>query len=179
MAEPTGASRPQENKPKPEQGQPTQDSESKGADSEVFPTGWARGLAIAIFVAGVALALVVPETKPPFKAIDGFVLLTGFYIAAQAIERFLEFMVPSNGKKQDKANKAILMSAIAFVIAVVLCELLGLYLLQAVGVNTIPGNLDVIITALAIGGGTKPLHDFIKSIEKTKDASRADSNQPA
>lgn len=157
--------------PEPDQAQTTEDTSPKGDDdNEVFPTRRARGLAIAIFVAGVAMALLLPETKPPFEVVDGFVLLTGFYIAAQAIERFLEIIVPSNGIKQEKANKAIVMSAIAFVIAVVLCEVLGLYLLQAVGVEKIPGNLDVIITALAIGGGTKPLHDFIKNIEKTKNA---------
>lgn len=140
-----------------------------GSGDEVSADSGARLIALLIFAVGLALAWWIPETKAPFKPVDGFILLTGLYIGAQAIERFLELLPPGTGSKQTKANRAVLISALAFVLAVLLCENLGLYLLQAVGATDVSGNLDVIITALAIGGGSKPLHDFIKSIEKAKE----------
>lgn len=140
-----------------------------GSGDEVSANLAARVLALAIFVAGLVLAWLMPEDKAPFRATDGFILLTGFYVAAQAIERALELMLPiGKGTKQCKANRSIVFSAIAFGLAVLLAEYLGLYFLQAVGAPAVSGDLDVVVTALAIGGGTKPLHDFIKSIEKAK-----------
>jgi hypothetical protein len=38
-----------------------------------------------------------------------------------------------------------------------------------VGISDLSKNWDVIITSLAIAGGTKPLHDAIKRIEKAKE----------
>lgn len=140
-----------------------------GSGDEVSADSGARLVALVIFALGVALAWWIPETKTPFRPVDGFVLSTGLYIGAQAIERFLELLPPGTGSKQTKANRAVLISALAFVLAVLLCENLGLYLLQAVGATDVSGNLDVVITALAIGGGSKPLHDLIKSIEKVKE----------
>lgn len=152
--------------------QPSADPNSNpvaGSGDEVSASPSARVVALLIFLAGVSIALYLPETKPPFKAVDGFILLTGFFIAAQAIERFLELApVVGSGTEQSKANRSIVISAIAFVLAVLLSENLGLFLLQAVGVTAVSGDLDVMITALAISGGTKSLHDFIKTIEKVK-----------
>lgn len=137
-----------------------------GDQGSVSQGAWLSALLIT--AVGMGIAWVMPETKAPFRAIDGFILLTGFFIAAQAIERFLELTAAGWYSTQSKADKSIVVSAIAFVLAVLLCENLGLYLLQALGVTAVSGDLDVIITALAIGGGTKSLHDFIKTIEKAK-----------
>lgn len=137
-----------------------------GDQGSVSTRAWLVALLILVF--GTGIALVMPETKAPFKAVDGFILLTGFLIAAQAIERFLELTAAGWHWTQSKPDRSIIISAIAFVLAVLLCENLGLYLLQALGATAVSGDLDVIITALAIGGGTKPLHDFIKTIEKAK-----------
>ena len=41
--------------------------------------------------------------------------------------------------------------------------------MHATGVTDLSKEWDVIITALAIGGDTKPLHDAIKRIEKAKE----------
>ena len=53
--------------------------------------------------------------------------------------------------------------------AAVLAGWLGLYLLAAVGVDDVNRWIDIAVTSLVIGGGTKPLHDLIKNLEKSKE----------
>ena len=85
------------------------------------------------------------------------------------IERLLELIPAGLGSKQAKANRAVIFPALGFLLAVLLAEKLGLYFVHATGVTDLSKEWDVIITALAIGGGTKPLHDAIKRIEKAKE----------
>jgi hypothetical protein len=61
--------------------------------------------------------------------------------------------------------------------AFVLCAWLDVYLLNAIGVTSWdpPTWIDLLITGLAVGGGTKPLHDLIDRIQK-KDDRQAESS---
>ncbi len=136
---------------------------------ETSSTADARLLALLLVAVGVALALLIPEKDVAFRPAEGFALFAGFYIAAQAIERLLELLPVGKGSKQSKANRAVIFPAVAFILAVLLAEWMGLFYVQAVGVTDLSKNVDVIITGLAIGGGTKPLHDGIKRIEKAKE----------
>jgi hypothetical protein len=141
-----------------------------GTGDEISATGTARLVAIGVLALGVLLvAFAFDEKQAAFKPAEGFALFTGFYIAAQAIERLLELLPAGLGSKQAKANRAVIFPSIGFVLAVLLAEKLGLYFVHAVGVTDLSLGWDVIITALAIGGGTKPLHDAIKRIEKAKE----------
>lgn len=142
---------------------------ASGSGDDVSASAQAQLVGLGLVVVGVLVAVVMKETKPPFAAADGFVLLTGFYVAAQAIERLLELLPSGRGSKQAKANRAVIFPSIGFVIAVVAAESVGLYYMQALGAADVSRDLDVIVTALAIGGGTKPLHDGIKRIEKAKE----------
>ena len=45
----------------------------------------------------------------------------------------------------------------------------GLLLLHAVAAPDVSRELDIIITGIAIGGGSKPLHDLIENIKKSKE----------
>jgi hypothetical protein len=79
-----------------------------------------------------------------------------------------------------KLERATYFWAAASVGALLVCGVLGLGLIQSVvefGGNKPPGwfeAVDVVITGLAVGAGTKPLHDLISSIQKKKeDASAA------
>jgi hypothetical protein len=45
---------------------------------------------------------------------------------------------------------------------------LGLYLLKAVGVQGAVDWLDILITGIALGGGTKALHDLLSNITEAK-----------
>jgi hypothetical protein len=73
-----------------------------------------------------------------------------------------------------KAQRAIPLWAAASALGLVVCSLLGLGLIEATA-TTRPESeyirtLDVLLTGLAVGAGTKPLHDLISRIEKAKDS---------
>lgn len=142
-------------------------SPAAGSGDEVSATGQAQGTALAVLVVGVVLAVALANNKEPLQVGDGVVAFAGFYIAAQAIERLLELLPAGKGTKQAKANRAVVFGSLGFLLAVLAVKVMGLYYLQAVGAD-VSRDLDCVITALAIGGGTKPLHDAIKRIEKSK-----------
>jgi hypothetical protein len=87
---------------------------------------------------------------------------------------------------QRRADKTIAYWALASVLGVMLSATLGLYLLHTVGLRGdglsaggawtgSPWNaagvrhmLDLLATGLALGGGTKPLHDLISNLQTSK-----------
>lgn len=77
------------------------------------------------------------------------------------------------------ADRAILFWAIATVVSLLVCGLLELGLIQSIakvtGDSGEPPNwfryTDVIVTGVAIGAGTKPLHDFIAFVQNAKQKS--------
>jgi hypothetical protein len=141
----------------------------KGTGDDISSTSAARGIALLLLAIGVVIAWLMKEKEVGFTPGEGFVLFAGFYVAAQSIERLLELLPVGVGSKQSKANRAVVFPALGFILGVLLAEWIGLFYLQAVGITGISKDWDIIITALAIGGGTKPLHDGIKLIEKAKE----------
>lgn len=81
---------------------------------------------------------------------------------------------------QVQADRAVIAWAAASTIALVTCGILGLGMIESLAnVDVAEGRsadvftaFDVIFTGLVIGAGTKPLHDLITKIEKSKN--RAD-----
>ena len=64
-----------------------------------------------------------------------------------------------------RANRAVLLWAAATILGMALSALLGTYFLAAIIDRPTPSvELDILLTGLAIGGGTKPLHDLISRI---------------
>jgi hypothetical protein len=70
---------------------------------------------------------------------------------------------------QIRRNTTVIAWAIASATAMVLCGIFGFRLLSATGLDVPWGGLDVVITGLAVGSGTKPLHDLISNMQKSKD----------
>jgi len=68
------------------------------------------------------------------------------------------------------ANTKVFIWALASFIAMLASGATKVYFLQALGFNGIPDYLNVLVTGLVIGGGTKPLHDLVTLIEKKSDA---------
>ena len=97
---------------------------------------------------------------------------------------------------QQRSNRAVIYWAAASVLGLLLAGVLGLYLLHVVGLRDdlvgpdgrLAGSwwsgagvrhlLDLLITGLAIGGGTKPLHDLIQNVQEAKNG-RKDPPQVA
>ncbi len=64
-----------------------------------------------------------------------------------------------------RTERAIIFWAIASVCGLVISGGFGFFLLQSVASNHVNSVLDLAITGLAIGAGTKPVHDLITSIQ--------------
>ena len=146
------------------------------------PNPIAKGIGLACFVSAVVIAVVFAGFAGYFHRafeIDkaNFALFAAFYGVTQGVERLLEivsqFVPPWGDTDQDKSDRAIEMLGIATVAGVAASMVFGLYFLRAIGVNYGHSNnwetaADVIVTGLIISGGTKPLHDLIKLVEKAR-----------
>jgi hypothetical protein len=74
-----------------------------------------------------------------------------------------------------RRNRALLGWGIASFLGIVVCGLFGLQLIALTGMH-VNKYVDVVITGIAVGSGTKPLHDLISNIQKSKDGK---ADQPA
>jgi hypothetical protein len=108
----------------------------------------------------------------------------GFILVSSIIERILELVAPqvplwplpapatgvgtdAAATAQKKADRGFFMLGLAALIGAVLSGACGLYLLTVVGMD-VPRWFDIFATGLAIGGGTKTLHELIKALQKAK-----------
>ena len=142
-------------------------------EPSVSPVGslGARIVGLVLLALALALALLVDGEDSAFQPEEEFVLLAGFYVAAQAVERLFEFVLPpGQGSAQAKADRVFVVGGLATLLGVILSLALGLYFLEAIQVQDPNRELDVFVTGLVIGAGTKPLHDLITRIEKKKEA---------
>ncbi len=91
---------------------------------------------------------------------------------------------------QRRADKAVVYWAIGSALGLLLSGVLGLYLLHVVGLKgdgldlqggwtaairsgpSVRHMIDLLITGLAIGGGTKPLHDLIANLQEAKNGKK-------
>ncbi|MEA2439892.1 MAG: hypothetical protein QOH76_1316 [Thermoleophilaceae bacterium] len=140
-------------------------------------------LLLAIVVALIWNAAGTGEPfKPSMSKEANFALFSGFYVAAQVIERLLELVAPlmptflpgwtmpptvtgeSARAAQVKADRAKVVLGIGALAGVAASAAFGLYFLRAVGIDC-SRTVDVLATGITIAGGTKPLHDFITSIQ--------------
>jgi hypothetical protein len=131
----------------------------------------ARVAGLVLLLAALLVAILIDGEDQAFAPEEGFVLFAGFYVAAQAVERIFEFILPpGTGTPQARADRVPILGGLATVAGVVLSLVLGLRFVAAVDVSDPPEWLDVFLTGVIIGAGTKPLHDLISRIEKKKDS---------
>jgi hypothetical protein len=83
----------------------------------------------------------------------------------------------SDALRKRRSERALIYFAVASCFALVLTGVLGLGILQAMATEQMEEYLralDVVLTGLVIGAGTKPLHDLVTRLEKSKE--NADSS---
>jgi hypothetical protein len=68
-----------------------------------------------------------------------------------------------------RRNTTVITWAVASFIGMAVCGALGILFLRAIGFEGTPAAVDVVISGLAVGSGTKPLHDLISSIQKANE----------
>jgi hypothetical protein len=76
---------------------------------------------------------------------------------------------------QIAANTKVLIWGLASFVAMLVSGATRVYFLEVIGFENIPTYLNVLITGLVLGGGTKPLHDLIKLIEKKSENASGDT----
>jgi len=64
-----------------------------------------------------------------------------------------------------RTNRAIVFWAIASICGFVISGSFGLFLLQSIATGPVNSFLDLAVTGLTIGAGTKPTHDLITSLQ--------------
>jgi hypothetical protein len=70
---------------------------------------------------------------------------------------------------QIRRNTAVIAWGLASAIGMALCGLFGLYFMRLVGFTAVPSQIDIVISGLAVGSGTKPLHELIKNVQTAKE----------
>jgi len=83
--------------------------------------------------------------------------------------------VDDAAQKQAEADKlrterTIVFWAIASALGLIISGAFGLFLLQSIAISHVNSFLDLLVTGLTIGAGTKPLHDLITSMQKAGSA---------
>lgn len=81
-----------------------------------------------------------------------------------------EITLLENEKGALESKRIIFLGAIASVIGVALCWLVGIGFFKTVGVAESVVWWDKIMSGILVGSGTKPLHDLIAKIEKAAKA---------
>lgn len=71
--------------------------------------------------------------------------------------------------EQIRANAAILIWGLQSGLSMLLGGAVGLFLLRGVGAQGVPVWADLFVTGIAVGGGSKALHELIKSVQLTKE----------
>ena len=138
-------------------------------------------LVVSVLVLGITVSwsIAVIFNVPIYELKDGISLFALLFIMAQALERLMEpftQLSPWLQKPTDdeaEAQKIEQQRAIVFwlatsFLAMMASAILGVFLLRTIGAATVPLWADIAITGLAVGAGTKPLHDLIKRIESGK-----------
>jgi hypothetical protein len=67
-----------------------------------------------------------------------------------------------------RKNTSVIAWTLASVLGMLLCGLFGLFMLRLVGLAGVPTPVDIVITGVAIGSGTGPLHDLITNVQTSK-----------
>jgi hypothetical protein len=101
----------------------------------------------------------------------------GLYAGAQVLERAMELVVPllrvpvpetgTDAEKvaQVKADRAKYVLGLTTILGVIISCVFGLFFLQTIGIHAGSNTVDSFVTGLLIGAGTKPLHDFISTLQ--------------
>jgi hypothetical protein len=137
---------------------------------------WSAFAGLFILALGIERALepfsakLGPDTKKLETARDEKVVATKSGTTTEA-EKTAVVQAQStvvNGRR----DTAIVIWGMATAAGFLLCAALSLTLLQAIradGSGEPPFWADLLVTGLVIGAGTKPLHDLVSNLEKSKD----------
>jgi hypothetical protein len=116
--------------------------------------------------------------KPAHDQEANFALFAGFYVIAQLIVALMALVGPllppwqppgtvvgdAARAAQTKADRVVLVLGISTVLGVAGSYAFGLFFMTAIGFH-VSHTIDAIATGLVVAGGSKPLQDFIATLQ--------------
>jgi hypothetical protein len=106
---------------------------------------------------------------PPTTVTTGVSIYAVLYLIAQIDERIVELFSYSEffGARNNKKRRTVTLWFLASTIGILLCyATTGLFEIINISFSIDSHLVDAILSGLVVGGGTKPLHDLISSVEK-------------
>lgn len=149
------------------------------------PSGFAPGAGISLFAPLYILAQAIERLLDPLTSFVSSAAPAGAGTEADANRRVQKAeailnvntaIVGGNAQlaadwqavvDQIRKNTTILAWTAASVLALLACGVFGLYMMRMAGFKSVPEWADVLITGLAVGSGTKPLHDLITNLQSS------------
>jgi hypothetical protein len=87
-------------------------------------------------------------------------------VGAGQVQRLVDIAASAQAQVETlRTNRAVFFWAIASVCGLVISGAFGIFLLQSIASGPVNPYLDLAVTGLFIGAGTKPTHDLISSLQ--------------
>ena len=146
------------------------------------PSSFTPGSGISVFAPLYILAQAIERFIEPFSSFLGTTTPDTSHHAAKqtkadAMEQVHRAIAAADARNaaqwqrlvdRIRRNTAVITWGLASFLGIVLCGLFGLYMLRLVGFTGVPEQADLVISGLAVGSGTKPLHDLISNLQQSK-----------
>lgn len=129
----------------------------------------------SVFAGLFVVAAAVERLLEPFTPYVGPDTTTTKKELEEAVASGQDPQLAANKQEQlnkERSERAFLLWGVATLVATVLCAGLGMLLLRSVSMEPMrdPNRfLDLAVTGLVVGAGTKPLHDLISRLQKAKE----------
>ena len=137
----------------------------------VKPLNFVPVQGMSIFAALYIFAQIIERVMEPFSSLLGSAKddKQVKFTKKEALQQFAQEPSPKTRAlvAQVRRNRTVIIWAIASLLAMLASGGLGLFLLRSVGLKGAPVAVDVLVTGLAIGSGTKPLHDLISNLQSS------------
>lgn len=143
------------------------------------PEPFVPGAGISVFAPLYILAQSIERLLEPFATYLGSAKANGKMTRKpEAKEKVYDALVDDDADlaatwqrivDRIRRNTTVITWATASFIGMAVCGALGIRFLDAIGFEGTPAPVDIVISGLAVGSGTKPLHDLISSLQKAKE----------
>jgi len=136
------------------------------------PQGFVPAPGISIFALLYIFAQAIERILEPFSSYVGSAEVNGQKVSkTAALSALRANPSPATKAVADQARRArgIVLWGCASALGMIGSGACGVLLLRTAGVSGARPIFDILVTGLAIGSGTKPLHDLISNLQKSKD----------
>jgi len=143
------------------------------------PEPFDAGAGISVFAPLYILAQSIERVLEPFATYLGAASVDGTRTRKPAAKKEVyDALIEGNADgaarwqrivDRIRRNTTVITWAAASFIGMALCGALGVFFLRMVGFEGAPEEVDIVISGLAVGSGTKPLHDLISHVQKSKE----------